>query len=57
MAVTLGSNGLLLDAEMAHELVKLGVDRLVVSVDGVKPETYASIRGAMLSQVLNNIRA
>ena len=55
-AVTLGSNGLLLDAEMARELVRLGVDRLVVSVDGVKPETYASVRGAMLSQVLSNIR-
>jgi len=56
LAVTLGSNGLLLDAEMARELIRLGVDRLVVSVDGVKPETYARIRGAMLSQVLNNIR-
>ncbi len=55
-AVTLGSNGLLLDAEMARELVRLGVDRLVVSVDGAKPETYASVRGAMLSQVLNNLR-
>jgi tungsten cofactor oxidoreducase radical SAM maturase len=54
--VTLGSNGLLLGAEMARELVRLGVDRLVVSVDGVKPETYASVRGAMLSQVLSNIR-
>jgi tungsten cofactor oxidoreducase radical SAM maturase len=56
MAVTVGSNGLLLSSEMARELVKLGVDRLVVSVDGVKPETYACVRGAMLSQVLSNIR-
>jgi tungsten cofactor oxidoreducase radical SAM maturase len=54
--VTLGSNGLLLEASMCRELVKLGVDRLVVSVDGVKPETYASIRGGMLHQVLNNLR-
>ncbi len=56
MAVTLGSNGLLLDAEMARQLVRLGVDRLVVSIDGVKQETYANIRGAELSQILNNIR-
>jgi tungsten cofactor oxidoreducase radical SAM maturase len=56
IAVTLGSNGLLLEAKMGQELVKLGVDRLVVSVDGVKPETYASIRGGMLYQVLNNLR-
>jgi len=55
LAVTLGSNGLLLDAEMARELVRLGVDRLVVSVDGVKPETYAAVRGAKLSRVLTNI--
>ena len=57
LAVTIGSNGLLLDAEKARELVKLGVDRLVVSVDSVKPETYAALRGAMLSRVLTNIHA
>lgn len=56
LAVTLASNGLLLDAEMARELVRLGVDRMVVSMDGVKPETYASVRGGMLYQVLNNLR-
>jgi len=55
LAVTLGSNGLLLNAEIACELVRLGVDRLVISMDGVKPETYAGVRGAMLSHVLNNI--
>jgi len=56
LAVTVGSNGLLLKPKMAHELVRLGVDRLVVSVDGVKPETYAQVRGAMLVEVLSNIR-
>jgi len=56
LAVTVGSNGLLLDRRMADELVRLGVDRLVVSLDGVKPETYAGVRGAMISQVLENIR-
>jgi len=56
LAVSVGSNGLLLKQKMAQELVRLGVDRLVVSVDGVRPETYADIRGAMLSQVLDNIR-
>jgi len=56
IAVTLGSNGLLLDAEIARELVRLGVDRLVISMDGVRPETYENVRGAMLSQVLDNIR-
>jgi Fe-coproporphyrin III synthase len=57
LAVTVGTNGLLLDVKKARALVRLGVDRLVVSVDGVRPETYAGIRDAMLSTVLDNIRA
>jgi MoaA/NifB/PqqE/SkfB family radical SAM enzyme len=56
LAVTIGSNGLLLDKAMSRELVALSVDRLVVSLDGVTPETYAGVRGAMMSQVLDNIR-
>jgi tungsten cofactor oxidoreducase radical SAM maturase len=56
LAVTVGTNGLLLTAALTRELVLLGIDRLVVSVDGVKPETYASVRGAMLAEVLNNLR-
>ena len=56
LAVTLGTNGLLLDGETGRRIVEMGVDRLVVSMDGVKPETYAGIRGATLSQVLDNIR-
>jgi tungsten cofactor oxidoreducase radical SAM maturase len=54
--VTIGSNGLLLDRAMARELVMLGVDRLVISLDGVTPETYAGVRGATMSKVLQNIR-
>ncbi len=57
LLVSVGSNGLRLDAEMARALIQLGVDRLVISVDGVKPETYADIRGAVLANVLNNLRA
>ena len=57
LAVTIGSNGLLLTRDVALDLVRLGVDRLVVSVDGVRPETYAGVRGALLSEVLGNLRA
>jgi tungsten cofactor oxidoreducase radical SAM maturase len=56
LAVTVGTNGLLLDRAMSRELVRLGVDRLVVSLDGVRPETYEEVRGAALVQVLDNIR-
>jgi MoaA/NifB/PqqE/SkfB family radical SAM enzyme len=62
IAVTLGSNGLLLEARMAHELVRLGVDRLVVSVDGVKPETCEhprrdALSGPEQSTVLNEVKS
>ncbi len=56
LAVSVGSNGLLLTQEKARALVRLGVDRLVISIDGAKPETYADVRGALLSQVLGNVR-
>jgi tungsten cofactor oxidoreducase radical SAM maturase len=55
LAVTIGSNGLLLDKEKAEEVVRLGVDRIVISLDGVTPEAYGDVRGARISQVLDNI--
>ena len=54
--VTIGSNGLLLDRGISRDMVELGVDRLVLSLDGVTPETYAGVRGANMSNVLDNIR-
>ncbi len=56
LAVTVGSNGLLLKPEIAAEFIRLGVDRLMISIDGGKPETYEGVRGAMLSQVIENIQ-
>jgi tungsten cofactor oxidoreducase radical SAM maturase len=57
LAVTVGTNGLLLRPKISRELIRLGVDRVMVSIDGGRPETYADIRGAQLSQVLDNIRS
>jgi tungsten cofactor oxidoreducase radical SAM maturase len=56
IAVTIGSNGLLLDRDVSRTFVELGVDRLVLSLDGVRTETYADVRGATMSRVLENIR-
>ena len=56
LAVTVGTNGLLLNPKVCAELVKLGVDRVVISIDGGKPETYAGVRGAMLAQVIERMR-
>jgi tungsten cofactor oxidoreducase radical SAM maturase len=54
--VTIISNGLLLDKPILQEIINLRVDRLVISLDGVTPETYAGVRGASLASVLENIR-
>lgn len=38
------SNGLLLNKVMANGLVKAGLDRICLSVDGVNPETFSKVR-------------
>jgi putative metalloenzyme radical SAM/SPASM domain maturase len=38
------SNGLLLDRNWARGLVDAGLDRICLSVDGVKPETFSKVR-------------
>lgn len=57
LAVTIGTNGLLLNPKICGELVKLGVDRVIISIDGGKPETYAGVRGAMLTEVIEHMRS
>jgi len=56
LAVTLGSNGVLLTENVIRELIRLEVDQLVVSIDGGKPETYADVRGTQLSLILENVK-
>lgn len=56
LAVTIGTNGLLLTREVSKELIKLGVDRIIVYIDGGRPETYAYVRSAALAQVIENIQ-
>ena len=54
--VELITNGLLLDADKAKDLIGAGLDRLVVSVDGVTPQVHAENRtGADLESVKANI--
>jgi len=48
MDIRLGTNGLLLTADMARALVESGLTRLEVSVDAARPETYRRVRGGDL---------
>jgi MoaA/NifB/PqqE/SkfB family radical SAM enzyme len=52
------TNGTLLTPEISRQLIAAHLDRLWVSLDGAKPESYADIRlGAELPQVLDNLEA
>jgi len=50
------TNGLLLNRSAADRLLALGLDKLVVSIDGVSPESHAQTRtGADLEAVKKNV--
>lgn len=55
LMVTVGTNGLLFNSKIAADFVRLGVDQVIFSIDGIQPETYAGVRGAQQSEVLANI--
>ena len=55
VSLTVGTNGLLMNKKVAAELGRLGVNQVIISVDGINPQTYHEVRGAQLNQVLDNI--
>jgi MoaA/NifB/PqqE/SkfB family radical SAM enzyme len=56
--VELITNGTLLTPALSHQIVAARVDRLWVSLDGARPDSYADVRlGAELPQVLANVGA
>ncbi len=56
-AVELITNGMLLTAGRTRGLIAARLDRLWVSLDGAKPESYADVRlGAALQDVIANVR-
>jgi len=55
--VELITNGTLLNAAAAEQLVAFGLNRLWVSIDGASPTSYADVRlGAELHGVIENLR-
>jgi MoaA/NifB/PqqE/SkfB family radical SAM enzyme len=54
--VELITNGILLDETMSRRLIAAGLDRLWVSLDGARPESFSDVRiGAELSKVTANL--
>jgi radical SAM protein with 4Fe4S-binding SPASM domain len=45
MRIVVGSNGTLVDVEMARRMKEVGVQCVQISIDGAKPETHDSFRG------------
>ena len=55
--VEMTTNGMMLTRERADALFELQLDKLVVSVDGVTPESYSDIRvNGDLDRVIQNLR-
>lgn len=52
------SNGVLLSPKICEALIKIGLDRLWVSLDGATPESYSDVRlGDELPRVLENLKS
>ncbi|MFC1717339.1 tungsten cofactor oxidoreductase radical SAM maturase [Candidatus Poribacteria bacterium] len=57
LELNISTNGTLLDADVAEELVDIGLDKIVVSLDSGHPQLFEDIRiGADLDIVLSNLR-
>ncbi len=57
-SVELITNATLLTPERSKQLIQAGLDKLWISLDGIRPESYADIRlGAELPKVLENIES
>jgi MoaA/NifB/PqqE/SkfB family radical SAM enzyme len=58
LRVELITNGILLTPEISSGLIRLGLDRLWVSIDGATPESYTDVRlGSELPRVLSNLES
>lgn len=57
VATIISTNGMLLNADLSERLIKAGLDRLIVSIDGTTQEVYEKYRkGGNLDQVLVNVK-
>ncbi len=57
LELNISTNGTLLDGDLAEELIDIGLDKIVVSLDSGHPQLFENIRlGADLDIVLNNLR-
>jgi MoaA/NifB/PqqE/SkfB family radical SAM enzyme len=57
LRVEITTNGTLLEAALARELVASGVAKVTISIDGADESTYADVRGGALETVVANVAA
>ena len=56
-SVEISTNAVLLDEAASEELIKAGLDELVISIDGADAEPYEAVRrGAVYEEVAENVR-
>jgi tungsten cofactor oxidoreducase radical SAM maturase len=57
LELTISTNGTLLNPELAEELISIGLDKIIVSLDSSDPRRFGDIRvGADLEVILSNLR-
>lgn len=57
MEVQFNTNGLLIDKTLGKQLIAAGTDRIIFSLDGLRPDTYNKIRvGSDYNTVTGNIK-
>ena len=55
--IMINSNGVLVDKNLAEDLIDAGLDQMFFSVDSINPEKYEKIRvGAKYEEVIENIK-
>jgi len=58
LELNISTNGTLLSADLAEELMDIGLDKIIVSLDSGHPQLFENIRlGADLGVILNNLKA
>lgn len=56
ISTTFVTNGLLLSKSLSENLVRSGLKKLIVSVDGGSEDTFREIRGGNLGKVIGNLK-
>ncbi len=53
--INIVTNGILMSDEICEKIVQVGIERVTISIEGARPETYEYNRGVGIDKLLENI--